>query len=166
MAKAVYAMVAKCKRCVRNGNYHRHSHSLKIRPATDTLEFAAMNILGPLPRTTPFNQYVIVRTGRYSKSTRAISTSKTTSARIANVFLDYWIVSFSMQTYLLSDTAPQFVKKFFRSISGYLDLYIIQPLPTIHRRTVKPSGITKRSLNDFNTTSQIIIGSGTYLYNH
>lgn len=120
MAQDVQQIVAQNNSCVRNGSRHRNKRHLQHFPASRPLEFIAMDILEPLPETMQGNQYVVIITDRYSKLTRAIKTSKTAAAHMANIFLDHWIVSFDISSYLLTDNGTRFRSKFFASICGYL----------------------------------------------
>lgn len=81
-----------------------------------------MEILGALPITFQEIQYVLIIMDRYSKLTRAIPTSKTTVSRLANLFLDHWIVPFGVPTYLLTDYVPKFGSKSFQSVSRKLGI--------------------------------------------
>lgn len=99
LTNGIYISVAKCERCAKRKNQRRHRLKLKLLPATGPLEFVAMNILVSLPKTTQGNYYVHVITDRYSKFSVAIPTSKMTSSHRANLFLDYWIVSFAIPPY-------------------------------------------------------------------
>lgn len=66
------------------------------------------------------NQYVVVVTERYSKHTRAIQTSKTSTTHMANGFLKHWIISFSFPSHFLTNIGPQFVCNVLVSICRYL----------------------------------------------
>lgn len=89
-------------------------------PALGLLEFIAIEVLRPLPRTTSGNQYAIVITDRYSKVTRAIPTSKTASTHAANIFFEHWVIPYGIPKYLLTDNGPQFTSKFFAMICSLL----------------------------------------------
>jgi Integrase zinc binding domain len=53
MAEDVYETVRKCDACARNGiSERRHTNFLQLFPAKGPLESVAMDILGPLPRTS------------------------------------------------------------------------------------------------------------------
>lgn len=50
--------------------------------------FVSLDILGPLLRTNPGNQYVLVITERDSKMTRDLSMWTSTVSYVANIFLE------------------------------------------------------------------------------
>lgn len=122
MANDVYAAVAKCKICVGNENKHHRRCRMRQCSAIDPLEFVAMDVLEPLPKTTEGNQHVLLVTDLYYKFTRAMPTSGTTSAHLANLFVNRWVDPFGIPAYLLTDNKPQFEIKFFSSLRGYLGL--------------------------------------------
>ena len=117
MANDVYETVQRCESCAatRGTQYTKQKH-LRLFPANGPLEFVAMDILGPLPKTKQGNQFVVVLTDRYSKLTRAIPTGKTTATTVATIFVDHWVIPYGIPNYVLTDNGPQFVAKFFASV--------------------------------------------------
>lgn len=69
---------------------------MKRFPATGPVEFIAVTVLAPPPKTTKRNGYVFVLTNRYFELIRVIPTSNTTSVHFANLFLGYQIVPFGI----------------------------------------------------------------------
>lgn len=59
-------------------------------------------------------------TDRYSKFTRAISSSKAASAHNANIFFDQWTILYDILSILLTDNGTQIVFKFFETMCGLL----------------------------------------------
>lgn len=57
-------------------------------PASSLLEFIAIDILGPLPRTADGIQYVSDMTERLPKLTRALPAGRKSSAFVTNVFFN------------------------------------------------------------------------------
>lgn len=84
--------------------------------AGEPLEFVTMDIFGPFPKTVQCNQYMLVITNRYFMLTRPVSTSKTTAAHVANVFMDYWFFPYGIKTYLFTDNRIRFVSKFLTTV--------------------------------------------------
>lgn len=66
----------------------------KARP----LDFVAMDILGPCFIKKQQNQYILVATDRYLKSTHKVLSSKKTSTQIANFSFDHWLVPIDILT--------------------------------------------------------------------
>lgn len=91
-ANDVYTTVRSYRASVRNRVGPKLKRQLQLLPASDPLEFTAIDILGSLPRLADGNQYAIISNDRYSKLTRALPASKTSSVHVANVFIDSWIV--------------------------------------------------------------------------
>lgn len=139
-AKDVYETVAKCVSSAKNGSKFKHKTHLHFFPAAEPPDFVFMNILGPLRKATQGKQIVFVITDRYFKLARAIPTSETSSAHIANVFLKHWIVPFGIPKYLLAENKLQPVSTFFASICAYLG--VKESTTTVHRPQI--NGHSKR----------------------
>jgi hypothetical protein len=70
MAIDVYEAVRQCDVCARNRIADkRHTNPLQLFPANRPLESVAMDILGPLPRKTHVNRFLLVIADRFSKVT-------------------------------------------------------------------------------------------------
>lgn len=120
MANGVYEKVDKCVSCACNRNCNRQKSPLQLFPSSEPLDFVGMDILGLLLKTASRNQYAVVITDCYLKRTRAISSSKTTSTHLANIFLDQWIIAYSIPSFILSDNGSQLLFKFFETLRGLL----------------------------------------------
>ena len=119
MANDVATVVRNCTSCAKvRGVKHSHQHFLKLFPAAGPLEYVAIDILGPLPKSAKGNQYILVITDRYIKLARAIPLATTTASVVAETFLDHWVYPYGMPNYLLTDNGTQFVSKFFETISS------------------------------------------------
>ena len=117
MALECHACVRQCDSCARERvQLRKHSTFLKLFPARRPLEFVAIDILGPLPRSTKGNQYLLVISDRFSKMTRAIPLKSITSMTVARAFVENWIYPYGPPAYLLSDNSGQFASKFFQKI--------------------------------------------------
>lgn len=77
------------------------------------LEFIAINVFGPLPRTAEGNQYVVVMIERYLNLTRALPISKAYSAPEENVILDFWILFYCILVSVSASDKLQFTSKLF-----------------------------------------------------
>lgn len=65
MASDVYEYVIICTSYVKNrGKQYVYAKHLKLFPPSGPLEFVAMDIIGPLPRTIHGNEFVLVITNR------------------------------------------------------------------------------------------------------
>lgn len=106
MANDVYTTVAQCASCVKNGSRHRDIRRLQLFLASGPLDFVAMDILGIIPKTKQGLHYNVVLTDRCSILTRARPASKFMSTHMANIFLDQWIIPFSIPSYLRADNRP------------------------------------------------------------
>lgn len=120
MAQDVYHTVSGCHSCAKNGTLLKNKLHLQLFPATGPLEFVALDLLGPLPRTNKGNQYVDVITGRYSKLTRAIPTGHVTSTNVAYIVFNDWVIPYGIPTYILTDNGTQLTSKSFATLCTHL----------------------------------------------
>ena len=89
MASDAFSTVRNCTSCTATrGTLVKNQKEIKLFPAAGPLEFVAMDLLGPLPKTTHRNQHFLVITDRFSKLTRCIPLRTTTASVVANAFLD------------------------------------------------------------------------------
>ena len=121
MGNDVHAVARDCRSCAQmRGTRYKHQKYLKLFPAAGPLEFVAMDLLGPLPKTKSGHVYVLVITDRFSKLTRAIPLGSTTASSVAKAFLEHWVYVYGVPNYLLTDNGPQFAAKFFDTVCGML----------------------------------------------
>lgn len=116
MAADVYITVQSCTDCPRLEMKFRLLRRLDLFPPNGSLEFVAIDILGPLPRTSSSNKFVFIITYMYSKVKRAVPTTNITSTQAANIFLNHWAIPYSIHDTILSNSAQQFVSKCFSSV--------------------------------------------------
>lgn len=74
-----------------------------------------------IPKTNQGKQYLYVRTDRYSKLTRDILVSRTTSLHTSNIILDQGTVSFVIPANLLTNNKPQLESKCLTLVCGCFD---------------------------------------------
>jgi hypothetical protein len=73
MVSDVYQFVASCEQCLQERLALRRPHgNMTLIPAHEPLEYVAIEILGPLPRTKKGNQYLLVIADRFSKLVRTV----------------------------------------------------------------------------------------------
>lgn len=120
MANDVYATVYACKSCARNNPRYKRQRPLQVFPPSESLDFIAMDILDPLPRTRNGNQKVVVTTYWYVKLKRAIPTAKTTATYDTNVFFQNWVTPYSILKYFPTDNGSKSGSKFFATTCRYL----------------------------------------------
>ncbi|CDF40971.1 unnamed protein product [Chondrus crispus] len=102
MANNVYSTVRNCQSCsATRSTIVRHQKDIKLFPAAGPLEFVAMDLLGPLPKTAHGNQFVLVITDLFSKLTCSIALPP---------------------QYVLTDNGPQFAAKFFDAVCALLGI--------------------------------------------
>ncbi|CAN8077309.1 unnamed protein product [Agarophyton chilense] len=86
------------------------------------MEFVAMDILGPLPKSSHGKRFVLVKTDTFTKFTRALPLGKTKATDVATAFLSHWVYPYGMPLYLLTDNGSQFVPKFFSHVCATLGI--------------------------------------------
>jgi transposase InsO family protein len=91
------------------------------------LDYVAIDILGPLPRTRKGNQYLLVIADRFSKLVRTVLLSRITAAIVAWAFMEQWVYLYGPPRQLLSDNGRQFTSAFFKTCCqamGVLPIFI------------------------------------------
>lgn len=79
--------------CGQNGSQTKHDRKLRLFPAVGPLELVAMDILGPLLKTTLANRHVVVATDHYSIHTSGTPTEKITLTHIGSIFFGHLMFS-------------------------------------------------------------------------
>jgi hypothetical protein len=103
MYKDVENNVRQCTSCAKNRVQERKRVSLlKLFPATETLEFVAIDILGPLPESVHGNRYLLLITHRSSKLTRTIPMRMTTALAVAKAFCAHWVFFMDLRSSFLA----------------------------------------------------------------
>ena len=123
MASDIHQTVTDCRSCAQvRGTVRRHQKKLTLFPAAGPLEFVAMDLFGPLPKTAHGNRHILVITDRYTKMCRAIPLRTAQAPQVAQAFLDSWVYPYGMPDTVLTDNGPQFTAKFFESVCGLLGI--------------------------------------------
>ena len=123
MYKEVEETVRHCTVCSKNRVTERKRTSfLKLFPASEPLDFVAMDILGPLPKTEHGNRFLLVISDRFSKLTRTVPLRTITALGVAKAFCDAWVFSYGPPRYLLTDNGTQFNAKFFLAVCRELGI--------------------------------------------
>lgn len=123
MISDIQKMCKDCHTCAKERTRLRsHQSPMKLFPATEPLEFVAIDILGPLPRSTKGHQYILVITDRFTKLTRVTPLHSITAIAVAKAFIDDWVFSYGAPARLLSDNGSQFTAKLFQSACAQLGI--------------------------------------------
>ena len=123
MYKDVEETIRQCTPCAKNRVQERKRVSLmKLFPANEPLEFVAIDILGPLPKTAHGNRFLLVISDRFSKLTRTIPMRTTTALAVAKAFCTHWVFAYGPPKFLLSDNGTQFTAKFFIEVCRELGI--------------------------------------------
>ena len=117
MYREIEDAVRSCEQCARNNVQERSRvNNMQLFTAQEPLEFVAIDILGPLPKTAHGNRFLLVISDRFSKLTRTIPMRTTTALAVAKAFCTHWVFSYGPPRYLLSDNGTQFTAKFFLEV--------------------------------------------------
>jgi hypothetical protein len=117
MAADCKAFVSRCPSCARKElkGKRRHTALLKLFPPSAPLEFVAIDILGPLPKTKSGNRYLLIISDRFSKLTRAVPLAEINAVDVAVAFFNDWMSVYGVPLILLSDNGPQFASRLFQA---------------------------------------------------
>lgn len=105
-----------------SGNTCSPSAEIQAFPAAGPLEFIAMDILGPIPRSIHGNRFILVITDRFSKLIHAVPLMAASATDVAMAFLIHWIYQYGLLLYLLTENGSQFLSKFFEYVCSALAL--------------------------------------------
>lgn len=123
MASDVANTVRNCTVCAKNRISERKRTSfLKLFPASEPLEYVAVDILGPLPKTEHGNRFLLVMTDRFSKLTRTVPLRSISAFTVAKAFCDQWVFVYGAPRYVLTDNGTQFTAKFFLAVCRELGI--------------------------------------------
>lgn len=75
--------------CAKTGTTLKHKRHLQLFFAMGPLHYDAMNIMGPLSKTTKGSQHAVISSSRYSKLKRAVPTTKITAKAAVCIFWAY-----------------------------------------------------------------------------
>ena len=115
--------VENCPSCARNRiKDQKHIYKMKLFPASKPLEYVAMDILGPLPRTKHGKRFILVVTDRFTKLTKTEALRTITSLSVAKAFCKTWIYNFGTPKVLLTDNGTQFTSRFFMHVCRILGI--------------------------------------------
>lgn len=113
MALDCYTYVAACEECAKQRTtLQTHANKLQLFTPSAPLEDIAMDLLGPLVRTSRGNRYILVVVDRFSKLVRTIPMKSITSASLARVFVDQWVTIYGSPSTVLTDNASNFRSRF------------------------------------------------------
>lgn len=123
IADNVYATVKDCLFCAQNRQTTRWQRKLRLFFPAGSLEFLAIDILGPLQQTMTDNRYIEVMTNRFPKLTKAITTSKITTIVLATIFIEHWVMNFGIPSTVFTGNGPQSRSKFSGTVLQELGWY-------------------------------------------
>jgi Integrase core domain len=116
MVSDVYQVVAQCDQRLQERLALRRSQGdMTLFPAHEPLDYVALDILGPLPRTKKGNHYLIVIADRFPKLVRTVPLSRITAPTVAWAFMEQWVYLYDPPRQLLSDNGRQFTSAFFKT---------------------------------------------------
>jgi hypothetical protein len=103
MAADCKEFVTRCPSCARKElkGKRRRTYFLKLFPPLGPLEFIAIDILGPLPKTKSGHQYLVIISDRFSKLTRAVPVRNVTAETVAIAFFNEWLSVYGIPLVLL-----------------------------------------------------------------
>ena len=89
---------------------------MKLFPATAQLDSVAIDILGPLPKSSRDFIFMLVISNRFTKLTQVVPLKRITAYDVAVAFVEHWVFKYGAPTTLLYDNGSQFVAHFFRRV--------------------------------------------------
>ena len=123
MTVDIHHLVENCTTCAKNRmKEQKNVYPMRLFPATKPLEFVAMDILGPLPRTQHGMRFILVITDRFTKLTKTVALRTITSLAVARAFCRAWVFNYGIPKILLTDNGTQFTASFFQNVCRILGI--------------------------------------------
>ena len=124
MTVDIHHLVENCAPCAKNRmKEQKNVYPMRLFTATKPLEYIAMDILGPLPRTRHGMRFILVITDRFTKLTKTVALRTITSLAVAKAFCKSWVFNHGIPKVLLTDNGTQFTASFFRNVCRILGIH-------------------------------------------
>ena len=126
MAADISATVRECTPCAKNRlRLLRKASEMKLFPATAPLDSVAIDILGPLLKSSRGFIFMLVISDRFTKLKQVVPLKRITAYDVAVAFVEHWVFKYGAPATLLSDNGSQFVAHFFRRVCNILQVHNI-----------------------------------------
>jgi len=117
------AFLKKCEPCAR---YHRGSTPKKAAlctpPVGEPWVRVSIDIVGPFPRSSKSNQYILTLVDHFSKWAEAIPLRNHTASTVAKALMVHVFCKFGAPLQLLSDCAPEFESELFKELMNWMGI--------------------------------------------
>ena len=100
----------------------RSHHKLNVTQVTEPLQRVAMDILGPLERSSDDNQYILVIVYYFTKYAEALPMKNQTAQECARCFVEGFVSRYGISQQLRSDQGTQFESDLFQEMCKVLGL--------------------------------------------
>ena len=141
MAADATTTVRECESCSKNRiRLLKQAGAMKLFQASRPLEDLAIDILGPLPKSSDGNLFILVIVDRFSKLTQCVPLKSITALSVAVAFVNEWVFKYGAPRHLLSDNGSQFISDLFHRVCAMLKVQNSMTL-TYHPQT---NGQTER----------------------
>lgn len=120
MALDIYQIVSGRESCAKNSHNAKHSRYLHLFSPTGPMEIVAMDMLGPLSKTTKENQLLFIITDCYSKLTRVVLTALITMKTVAEMSFNTWVIPYAIPAFLSMENGSQLVIEIFKTMGRHL----------------------------------------------
>ena len=165
--------VRECESCAKNRiRLLKQSGAMRLFQALRPLEEIAVDILGPLPKSTEGHRFIFVIVDRFSKLTQAIPLPSIKAIDVSVALVNHWIFKYGPPKVLLSDNGSQFISDIFHRVCNLLHVRNALTM-TYHPQTNGQTERFNRSLTamlrcyveDHPADWSQYVGAVTYAYN-
>jgi hypothetical protein len=123
MKKSVILWINSCLEC--NKKDYKTEKIGKLQPLSipeELFEQVGMDILGPLPKTSNGNEYILVVTEYLSRYVEAFALSNIESKTIADYFIKFIVLKHGVPQRILTDRGSNFISEFMMNFYELLDV--------------------------------------------
>lgn len=116
----VQRYVNSCEKCrtAKQSNLKRAGLMGKYKIVTKPFEMISMDLIGPLPRSTKQNTFLLVITDRFTKYSSLFAIRQATASKVVDLVETRWFCVFGIPETIIVDNGKQFSGKEFRKLAN------------------------------------------------
>jgi hypothetical protein len=122
MREAIQKLCRECVVCQKNHGQRTHPHEMYSTAALFPFESVFIDFIGPLPKSSTGNSYILCCVDRFSRWVELIATPSATAEAAARALHDFWFTSHGLPVSLVSDGGSHFDNRLMKELSRLLEV--------------------------------------------